>query len=146
MYAGYFQRGLTQTYMFTACYYFSQFVSSVCKKNRQSRLCSGRQQSGREEYSTQAMCNLTVESKRRLVDLGCVWINIRLKQDNIERRKNREDEWSDKYVQIREENIEHSLQLSAQKKDAIYFSCQMKSAFVFFPRWFSMLNTISLSR
>ena len=49
---------------------------------------------------------------------------------------------SEKYIWISKEDIEQSLQLSAQTKGAIYFSCQMKSTFMVFPVWVSMLNVV----
>ena len=87
-----------------------------------------------------------IQVQRRLVDLGCVQINSRIKQENIGRDKTKDHETREKSLQIRENDLECSLQLNVQTKGALYFSFQLKIAFLVFLGWVPMLNAMSLSR
>ena len=103
--------------LFGSYYVGSQSVNGVCKKSQ----------------SIHVVCISTIELNREdTFTLGCVQIDSRVKQKKIERQKTREHERRDDSIQIREEDIEQSLQLSEQRKGSIYFSFQMKSTFVVF--------------
>ena len=76
------------------------------------------------------------------VDPGCVQIDCRVKERKIQRHNTREHERREVRIDC-SEDIEQSLQAGCADKGAIYFSCQMKSAFVVFPGWVSMLDFVS---